>query len=320
MTQESAAPSGLSQAEVIKNRQKYGSNAPVGRDYTSLKLVIKSLFSVYNVIMAVLIVILYAVREQSAGQFIGIVAAINTAIEIIQEVRARMTIKKISSRLEKKATVIRDGKKQEVSVDDLVIDDVLYIGAGDRIPVDGELVNLTYAEFDESILTGESKYISKRLGDEVRAGSFVTAGSSYYKVTKLAKDSFIQELTKQVGAFATPESPLQSQINQVIKALTYMTIFFIILLVAEGIVSENQKEEIIVNSSVLVTSLIPQGLILITTISFAYGAIRIARNQAIVQRLSAIETMANTKVVCMDKTGTLTKNTLEVKEAKWLKA
>ncbi len=320
MTQEAPVPPGLSQQQVVQNRQKYGSNTLVGRDYTTLKLVTKSVFSVYNIIMAVLIAVLYAVHEQSSGQLIGLVAVINTTIEVFQEVHARMIIKKIGSRLEKKASVVRDDRKQEIPIVDLVIGDIVLIAAGDRVPVDGELVNSSYAEFDESILTGESKYISKRQGEEVRAGSFVTAGSSYYQVTKLAKDSFIQDLTKQVGAFTIPESPLQSQINQVIKALTYMTIFFIILLVAEGIVSQNRKEEIIVNSSVLVTSLIPQGLVLITTISFAYGAIRIARNQAIVQRLSAIETMANTKVVCMDKTGTLTKNTLEVKEAKWLKA
>jgi len=137
-------------------------------------------------------------------------------------------------------------------------------------------------------------------------------------MTKFTRDSYIQTITKEISKKGITQSPLQSQINQIIKVLTYMTIFFIALLIAEGLVQQNEKKEIIINAAVLVSSLVPQGLVLITTISFAYGAMKIAKNQAIVQRLSAIESMANTQVVCMDKTGTLTKNIQEVKEIKWL--
>ncbi len=308
---------GLTSAEVLQNRQKFGSNSPKGRDFSTIKSVLRSIFSVFNIIMAVLITILFTVGEGSSGKFIGIVAAVNTIVEVVQEIRAKMIIKKLSKMMEKKAKVVRDGKVIEILLTELVIGDLIFISSGDRVPVDGEVIESAYAEFDESILTGESKYINKKIGEEIRAGSFVAAGSCYYKVTKLARDSYVQTLTSQVGSFATVESPLQSQINSVIKALTYMTVFFIALLVAEGLIQDSQKQEIILNSSVLVTSLVPQGLVLITTVSFAYGAMRIAKNQGIVQRLSAIEAMANTKVVCMDKTGTLTKNALEVKEVKW---
>lgn len=313
-----SAPTGLSQARVIESKKKYGTNVDKTRDFTTLKLIFKTLFSVFNIVMVVLIIILFLIGEKSTAQFIGIVAAVNTTIELVQEIRARLVIKKLNKLSEKTTKVIREGKILEVPLKELVIGDCIYLKSGDRVPVDGKLNTSEYAEFDESILTGESKYIEKKKDEEIKAGSFLVAGSCYYTMTKFTQDSYVQTLTKEIAKQGITESPLQSQINQIIKVLTYMTIFFIALLVAEGLVQENEKREIIINASTLVSVLVPQGLVLITTISFAYGAAKIAKNEAIVQRLSAIEAMANTKVVCMDKTGTLTKNALEVKEVKWL--
>lgn len=307
-------PLGLSDREVGENRKKFGSNTENKNDFTTVKLIFKTLFSVFNIVIAVLIVLLILTSQTSTAKFIGIVAVINTAIELVQEIRARMIIKKLNRMAEKKAKAVRLGKEAEIPVKELVIGDVIVLKSGDRVPVDGKVVSAQYAEFDESILTGESKYIEKKPHEDIRAGSFLVAGSCFYKMTKLSRDSYIQTITHELGKFNVTEAPLQSQINQIIKALTFMTIFFIVLIVAEGLIQENQKEEIIINSATLVTSLVPQGLVLITTISFALGAAKIAKNQAIVQKLSAIEAMANTKVVCMDKTGTLTKNQLEVKE------
>lgn len=311
-----STPSGLSDTEVAESRKKFGSNAENKNDFTTVKLILKTLFSIFNIVIAVLIVLLVLIGQISTAKFIGIVAVINTLIELVQEIRARMIIKKISRMTEKKAKVVRFGKEVEIPVKELVMGDIIALKSGDRVPVDGEVVSTRYAEFDESILTGESKYIVKKPHENIRAGSFLAAGSCFYKMTKLSRDSYIQTITHELGKFAVTQAPLQSQINQIIKALTFMTIFFIALIVAEGLIQESQKEEIIINSATLVTSLVPQGLVLITTISFALGAAKIAKNQAIVQKLSAIEAMANTKVVCMDKTGTLTRNQLEVKEVK----
>lgn len=316
MNEIPSIPTGLISRQVTENRKKYGTNIDKVHDYTTLKIILKTIFSVFNIVMAVLIVVLILIGQNSTGKFIGIIAGINTAIELIQEIRARLIVKKLSKMTQETAKVLRDKNEQEMPLTELVIGDVISLKTGDRVPVDGEVVSSSYAEFDESILTGESKYIEKKTGDTIKAGSFITAGSCYYQMTKFTRDSYIQTLTKQIAKQGITESPLQSQINQIIKALTYMTIFFIALLIAEGLVQENQKEEIILNAATLVSSLVPQGLVLITTISFAYGAMKIAKNQAIVQKLSAIEAMANTKVVCMDKTGTLTKNQLEVKEMK----
>ena len=318
MENKSLSSPGLSTTEVMESKKKYGTNVEKTHDFTTFKIILKTIFSVFNVVMATLIVVLIIINQKSTAEFIGIVAAINTIIQLVQEVRARLIVKKLSKLSEKTTRVMRDGGEKEIPVKELVIGDIINLSSGDRVPVDGEVVGTQYAEFDESILTGESKYVEKKKGEEVRAGSFLSAGSCEYKMTKFARDSYIQAITKQISKQGIAESPLQSQINQIIKALTYMTIFFIALLVAEGLVQENQKEEIIINAATLVSSLVPQGLVLITTISFAYGAMKIAKNQAIVQRLSAIEAMANTQVVCMDKTGTLTKNILEVKEVKWL--
>ena len=312
------APSGLSEVEVNLSRKQNGLNIDTARDYTTIKIVLKTLFSPFNIVMAVLIAVLFAINESSTAKFIGIIAAINTTIGLIQEVRARFIIKKLNKLSEKTTKVKRNGKIIEILVKELVLGDIIHLESGDRVPVDGEVVTTQYAEFDESILTGESQYIQKKTGEEIKAGSFLAAGSCDYKMTKFTRNSYIQSVTREIAKQETTESPLQSQINQIIKALTYMTIFFIALLVAEGLVQQNQKEEIIVNAATLVSSLVPQGLVLITTISFAYGAVKIAKNQAIVQKLSAIEAMANTKVVCMDKTGTLTQNQLEVKEIKTL--
>jgi len=307
---------GLSLAEVHESQKKNGLNIDTTHDFTTVKIILNTLFSVFNIVMLILIIILFLINEKSSAQFIGIVAAINTTIELIQEVRARLIVKKLNRLSEKTTKVIRNGQTSEIPVKDLVIGDVIHLNSGDRVPVDGELFSTEYAEFDESILTGESKYIEKKKGDEIKAGSFLAAGSCNYTMTKFTRNSYIQILTKQIAKQGIIESPLQSQINQIIKALTFMTIFFIALIIAEGLIQENQIQEIIINASTLVTTLVPQGLVLITTISFAYGAMKIAKNQAIVQKLSAIEAMANTKVVCMDKTGTLTKNQLVVKNMK----
>lgn len=305
---------GLTASQILENRRKFGTNVESERDFTTLKLIVKTVFSIFNILMIVLILVLILVDQRSTARFIGIVAAINTVIELIQEIRARLIIKKLKAINQKTVRVVRGGTEQEIPISELVVNDVIILKSGDRVVADGQLLASAYAEFDESILTGESKYIEKKPGEEIKAGSFIVAGSCYYTATKLLKDSYVQAVTQQVAKHEISPSPLQSQIDLIIKALTYMTLFFIVLLVAEGLVQQNERQEIIINTSVLVSSLVPQGLVLITTISFAYGAIHIARNQAIVQRLSAIEAMANTKVVCMDKTGTLTKNQLEVKE------
>jgi len=309
---------GLTNVQVNESRKKYGENGEKTRDYTTLKIIFQTLFSVFNIVMAVLILVLLLpkINQSSTAKFIGIVAAINTLIELIQEIRARLVVKKLSKMTQKTVKVLREDKEQEIPLAQLVIGDVISLQSGDRVPVDGEVLSSSYAEFDESILTGESKYIEKKAGDSVKAGSFIAAGNCQYKMTKFTRDSYMQTLTKQIAKQGITESPLQSQINQIIKALTYMTLFFIALLVAEGLVQEADQKEIIINTATLVSSMVPQGLVLITTISFAYGAAKIAKNEAIVQRLSAIEAMANTKVVCMDKTGTLTKNEFEVKEMK----
>jgi len=318
MTKMSAPQvAGLSQAEVRESLQKFGANVDKTHDLTTLKLIFKTLFSLFNIVMAILIIVLILINQKSTAQFIGIVAAINTSIELIQQIRARLIVKKLNKLSEKVVRVIRQGQEQEIPVGDLVIGDIIHLGVGDRVPVDGELIVAEYAEVDESILTGESKYVEKKVGEEIKAGSFLAAGSCSYKMTKFTRDSYIQTITRQIGKLGISESPLQSQINQIIKALTYMTIFFIALLVLEGLVQQNEKEEIIINAATLVSSMVPQGLVLITTISFALGAAKMAKNQAIVQKLSSIEAMANTKVVCMDKTGTLTKNELQVKDVKW---
>ena len=312
------ATQGLTLAQVLESRKASGANVEKERDFTTLKIIAKTLFSLFNIVMVCLIVILILINQKSTAQFISLVATVNTLIALVQEIRARLIVKKLSKLSEKTSKVIRDGKIVEIALEDLVLGDIIHLSSGDRVPVDGEVVSSQYAEFDESILTGESKYIEKKVGEEVRAGSFIAAGSCDYKMTKFTRDSYIQTLTKQIAKHGITQSPLQSQINQIIKALTYMTIFFIALLVAEGLVQENQAQEIVINAATLVSSLVPQGLVLITTISFAFGAAKIAKNQAIVQKLSSIEAMANAKVVCMDKTGTLTKNVLEVKEVKWL--
>lgn len=307
-------PLGLSSSEVRESQKKYGENVDKTHDFTTVKLILKTLFSIFNIVMVCLIVILIVIGQKSTAQFIGVVAGINTLIELIQEIRARLIVKKLTKLSEKTTKVTRNGEAKEIPVKELVIGDTIHLASGDRVPVDGELLSAQYAEFDESILTGESKYIEKKKGEVIKAGSFLAAGSCYYKMTKFTRDSYIQSITRQIAQKGITESPLQSQINQIIKALTYMTIFFIALLVAEGLVQENQKEEIIINAATLVSSLVPQGLVLITTVSFAYGAMKIAKNQAIVQKLSSIESMANAKIVCMDKTGTLTENKLVVKK------
>ncbi len=316
-------PKGLEIGQVKENLVKYGSNKDKKKDLSIIKIFFTTVFSVFNIVMGVLIIIMLVIGQNSDAYFIGIMAFFNAIFELFQNIRARLMVKKLNKLSEKTAKAVRQdengvNKTLEIPITQLVVGDVVFLASGDRIPVDGEVLSSNYAEFDESILTGESDYLQKNSGEQILAGSFIVAGSCYYKITKLLKDSYIQKMTKDVENKEIPKTPLQSDINQIIKYLTFLTIFFLALLGADGLISEKAKAEIVLNSSVIVTSLVPQGLVLLTTLSFTYGAVKIAKQNAIAQKLSAIESMAGTKVVCMDKTGTLTKNELHLKEIKWL--
>jgi cation-transporting P-type ATPase E len=309
-------PKGLSLEQVRLNREKYGSNVDNKKDFTNIKVIFTSIISLYNVIIFSLIVILIFIRAYNDAIFLGLVGIVNTLVSLYQEIRARIAIKKLSTYKEKNLSLIRNvnGKDQvfEFPSSEAVIDDIVYVQTGDRIMLDGIVVSNKYSEFDESILTGESDYVSKNEGEEVQAGTYIAAGSCYYKVTKLSKDSYMQVINKRISRIKSSITPLQKKINQLIKYLTYITLVIIFLIVVSSLIQDVNRDEAIRNSVSIVTSLVPQGLVLITTISFAFGALKIAEFNGLVQRINAVESMANVKVICMDKTGTLTQNILKV--------
>lgn len=315
--QNTQLPAGLTDEAVKESRQMHGSNYERKHDFSITKIVLSNVFSLFNIIMAGLIAMLFFVHENSTGQFIGIIACINTIIMLIQQIRARIIIKRLAKFSQTKITVIRNREKKIIPINDLVIGDVLYISQGDRIPVDGTVLRSDYAEFDESVLTGESHYVSKNNGDDVKAGSFLIAGDCYYIMQKLSKNSYLQTIVRHIVKDEFSESSIKTQIDNIVTNLTYITILFIIFILVEGILRQTHTHDIIINIAVIVSSLVPQGLLLITTISFAYGAMNIAKNQAIVQRLYSIESIADIKIICLDKTGTLTENKPRVKEILW---
>jgi cation-transporting ATPase E len=310
---------GLNAAQVAERVARGEVNDVPVRSSRSLAEIVRSnVFTRFNAIIGVLFLIILAVGPIQDGLF-GFVIVANTAIGIIQEWRAKQTLDSLAVIGEAKPTVRRDGVAAPVATSEIVLDDVIELGAGDKVVVDGEVVEAESLEIDESLLTGEADPVVKRPGDSVMSGSFVVAGSGAFRATRVGREAYAAQLAEEAARFTLVHSELRSGISQILKYVTWMMVPTAIgLIVSQLVVERHNWREAVLRMVGGIVPMVPEGLVLLTSVAFAIGVIRLGRKQVLVQELPAIEGLARVDVVCLDKTGTLTEGGMDVTDLRLL--
>jgi len=309
-------PAGLSKAQVEQRKSEGKINFQKEHGSKSIVLIIAgNLIDLPNIIIFISMFFLVLYGQGRDALLVSFVIVTNMIVSIFQEVKARNSLRRISFLHKEKVTVIRDNEEKEIDFDEIVQDEVIKLASGKYLYVDGKLLAEEGLLLDESILSGESEYAKKLIGEELLSGSFVVSGIGYYLAEKIGEQSYINKITKEARNYVAYLSPLQQQVNQILKTLTYITIGVISILLSVNVLTGQQSEIEIVNAVVsVINSMIPQGIVLALTISFIIGAVRMAQRKILVQKASTIETLSGISVLCMDKTGTVTENKLELAE------
>ncbi|WP_150254533.1 HAD-IC family P-type ATPase [Nocardiopsis deserti] len=295
-------------------------DVPVRASRTVGQIIRGNVFTRINAMVAVLFAIIAVIGPVQDGLF-AMVILFNTLIGIVQELRAKRTLDKLAIVNAARPRVVRDGATVRVATQEIVLDEILEVGVGDQIVVDGTVTWAGGLEVDESLLTGEADPVVKRPGDTVMSGSFVVAGTGRFRATKVGRHAYAARLAEEASRFSLVHSELRSGINRILTWITYALFPIGALLIysqlflgghvgleestAGGQISGPLADALRSMVAALV-SMIPEGLVLLTSIAFAVGVIRLGRHQCLVQELPAIEGLARVDVVCTDKTGTLT--------------
>ncbi len=303
------ADPGLTAAEVAERISRGERNdLPPRSGRTTGEIVRANVFTRINGILAVLLAFVLATGSWINGAF-GLLIIANSAIGIIQELRAKKTLDSLAVVGEARPRIRREGVSREYPREEIVLDDLIEVGPGDQIVVDGVVVEDDYLEVDESLLTGESDPEPKDPGDPVLSGSFVVAGTGTYRATKVGSASYAAQLTAEAAKFTLVRSELTQGINQILKVITWVLIpvgaatIWVQLMQA----GNDWRRAVLAMAGALVP-MVPEGLILLTAVAFALGVVRLGQRNCLVQELPAIEGLARVDVVCADKTGTLTEN------------
>lgn len=313
------AARGLTAAEVAERIARGEVNdVPVRSSRSVTEIVRANVFTRFNLIIGVLWVIMLLVAPIQDSLF-GFVIIANTGIGIVQEWRAKKTLDSLAVIGEAKPTVRRDGVAAEVSVSEIVLGDLVELGPGDKVIVDGTVTEADSLEVDESLLTGEADPVLKRAGDAVMSGSFVVAGGGAFAATKVGREAYAAQLAEEASRFTLVQSELRSGISTILKYVTWMMIPTAIgLVISQLVVKDNNFKDSVARTVGGIVPMIPEGLVLLTSVAFAIGVVRLGRKQCLVQELPAIEGLARVDVVCLDKTGTLTEGGMDVTEVRAL--
>ncbi|MFI1678945.1 HAD-IC family P-type ATPase [Streptomyces sp. NPDC020607] len=306
---------GLTAAEVAERVARGEVNDVPVRSSRSLGEIVRAnVFTRFNAIIGVLWVIMLFVAPIQDSLF-GFVIVANTGIGIIQEWRAKKTLDSLAVIGEAKPTVRRDGRAAEISASEIVLGDLVELGPGDKIPVDGEAVETDSLEVDESLLTGEADPVIKKPGDKMMSGSFVVAGGGAFTATKVGREAYAAQLAEEASRFTLVHSELRTGISTILKYVTWLMVPTSIgLVISQLVVKDDNFKESIAYTVGGIVPMIPEGLVLLTSVAFAIGVIRLGRQQCLVQELPAIEGLARVDTVCLDKTGTLTEGGMDVTE------
>ncbi len=305
--------SGLSREEAARKLAERGPFEPPATSRSYGSIVRANVFTVFNLILAVAGTVTLVFGDWRDALFLGVLVA-NSGIGIFQEVRAKRALDRLAALVAPTAIVVRSGEPLRLGVSDLVVGDLVRVEAGDQLVADGTLDEANGLRLDESILTGESEPEAREAGEAVRSGSFAVEGSGAYVVTAVGPESYAERIAGEARAFRHPRSPLERDLNRLLVILVGVLVPLGVLLAFSLWRLDVQAGEAVPRSVAAVVSLVPEGLILLTSLTYAVAALRMARRGALVQQLNAIESLAAADVVCLDKTGTLTEGTLRVVE------
>jgi len=307
-------PQGLTDAEVAERVGSGRVNRAPGRTSRSLWAIVRAnVFTRFNAILGSLLVVILTVGPLQDALF-GVVLVANTGIGIYQEWRAKRTLDRLSLLTAPAVTVARNAERHEISLEAVVDGDVVELGQGTQIVADGEVLSADALEVDESLLSGESVPEAKAPGDEVLSGSFVTAGQGWYRADRIGAESYANQLASEARRFSLVRSELRRGTDRILRMVTWLIIPTAILLIFSQLAesTDDSVGDAIRGTVAGVGAMIPEGLVLLTSVAFTAGVVRLSRRQVLVQELAAIEGLARVDIVCTDKTGTITELSLEV--------
>jgi cation-transporting P-type ATPase E len=304
-------PAGLTEEEASE-RLAARAHAPRPESSRSTASIVRAnLVTPFNAVLLALGGLTLAFSDWRDALFLGIVVA-NSGIGIWQELRAKRKLDALAALVAPRATVVRDGHEREVVVEEVVTGDLVRVGAGDQVVADGTLVADEGLLVDESVLTGESRPVDRSTGDELRSGSFVVEGSGMFVVTAVGADSYAGRIAGTAREFRHPRSPLEQAVNLLLYVLVGAMVPLAAMLVAALWKQDVGVRHAVDTAVAGMVTLIPEGLILLVSVTFAAAAVRLARGGALAQQLNAIESLASVDTLCIDKTGTLTEPRLRV--------
>ena len=306
---------GLTSKEVVQRIESGQSNAVKTSTSRSVRDIVRAnVFTLFNgIIFAAMVLVLITGSWRDA--VFGFVIIINTGIGIVTELRAKRTLDKLSILVASEFLVRRDGKDVEVSHNEIVLDDLLWIRAGEQVPADGQIIQTWGLELDESMLTGESRTVRHKVGEQVYSGATAVSGMALVKVNAVGSHSYAATLTAQAKVYKKTVSDLNKGINTILKFMTFLVVPLCILLILSQIhtvggwgtaLSTGEWRQAVVSAVAGVVGMIPEGLVLLTSLNFAVAAMRLARHNTLVQELESVETLARVDALNLDKTGTIT--------------
>ena len=280
---------------------------------TYKQIILENTLTFFNFLNIALLVLVLFVRSYKNSMFMGIIL-INTVIGIIQEIRAKKTIDKLAILTESKTVVLREGKKWSISTEKLVLDDLIFLKTGDQVPADVKVLEGT-VEVNESLLTGESDNLSKSQGDELFSGSFVTSGEACCQVIHVGKDNYASQITSEAKEFKRHNSELRNSLNAILKVISIIIVpLGAMLFYKQYMIVGDTLKDSVVNMVAAVLGMIPEGLVLLTSVALTFGSMVLATKKTLVQELYCIETLARVDTLCLDKTGTITEGTMKVED------
>ena len=306
---------GLTPKEVVQRIESGQSNAVKTSSSRSVQDIVRAnVFTLFNgIIFAAMVLVLITGSWRDA--VFGFVIIINTGIGIVTELRAKRTLDRLSILVASEFLVHRDGRDVEVPHNEIVLDDLLWIRAGEQVPADGQIIQTWGLELDESMLTGESRTVRHKVGEQVYSGATAVSGMALVKVNAVGSHSYAATLTAQAKVYKKTVSDLNKGINTILKFMTFLVVPLCILLILSQIhtvggwgtaLSTGEWRQAVVSAVAGVVGMIPEGLVLLTSLNFAVAAMRLARHNTLVQELESVETLARVDALNLDKTGTIT--------------
>jgi ATPase, P-type (transporting), HAD superfamily, subfamily IC len=304
---------GLTDQEVQERMARGDVNRVVMRSSRTYAAILReNVFTLFHVSFGIVLLIMAALGQVTDAVFSGFAVFTNIIVGVIQEIQAKLTLDKLALLSVQQITVIRNGVELIVPVGEVVRDDLVQLKPGDRAPVDGSVLKSDGVEMDESLLTGESDPVPKQVGDVVLSGSFCLAGSCLYRAEKIGNESYAVKISQSSRAYKQTFTPLQTKIDTIVRIFLLALVVASFLHIASSLSASRSVVDTVRYASVIINSFVPAGLVLSISVAFAIGAVEISRRRTLIQKINAVDSMNSVRVLCTDKTGTLTQNKLVV--------